>query len=55
MIRVILVSANGTHVEVKTDAPYSPDLTDDLCSRARELMAETLRDQAHLVTDLDAA
>jgi hypothetical protein len=50
-MRVILAEADGLHVEIKTDAPYSPDVLDDVCKRARELLADASRDQAHLSTD----
>lgn len=55
MVRVILVASDGTHVEVKTDASYSPDIVEDCATRAHNLLAETLRDQAHLLTDLGGA
>ena len=52
MVRVTLISPEGMHVEVRTDAGYSPDVAEDCANRARELMASALRDHAHLVTDL---
>lgn len=52
MVRVILVAADGTHVEVKTDTAFSPDVLTDCCNRASELVATVTRDQAHLTTDL---
>lgn len=52
-MRVILAVDGGLHIEIKTDAPYSPDVLEDCCNRARELMAEANRDLAHLATDTD--